>query len=57
MALVGDGGCVVGSDDDVSVSLCMFEFRNVVFLPGQVYTEQRGMEWMCSPTWSLWPFL
>lgn len=30
--------------DDVSMSLCMLEFRNMVFLPGQVYTEQRGME-------------
>lgn len=44
VALVGDSGCVVGSDDDVSMSLCMLEFRNMVFLPGQVYTEQRGME-------------
>lgn len=43
VALVGDGGCVVGSDDGVSMSLCMLEFRNMVFLPGQVYTEHRGM--------------
>ena len=43
-ATVGDGGCVVGSDDDVSMSLCVLEFRNAVLLPGQVYTKQRGME-------------
>lgn len=43
-ATVGDGGCVVGSNDDVNVCLCVLEFRNVVLLPGQVYTEQRGME-------------
>lgn len=43
MAVVGDGGCVVGLDDGVSVSLCMLKFRNMVFLPGQVYTKQGGM--------------
>lgn len=42
-ATVGDGVCVVGSDDDVRTSLCMLEFRSVMFLPGQVYTEKRGM--------------
>lgn len=43
-ATVGDGGCVLGSDDDVNMSLCVLEFRNEVLLPGQVCTEQRGME-------------
>lgn len=43
-AMVGDCGCVMGSDDDVNMSLCVLELINEVLLPGQVHTEQRGME-------------
>lgn len=43
-AMVGDGGGVVGLDDDVNMFLCVHELTSEVLLPGQVYTEQRGME-------------